>query len=514
MKNTYTVLALIAALLLGCSEQAAAVDFAVKGAWQFGYGVNSRYLSVDNRLTGKKNYSDNFNARQRIRMQLDFNASANLGGSLWLELGHANYGQANHGMALGGDGTGIKVRNAYLDWTVPDTALKFRMGLQNTWLPSAAGGGMVLDNADGAGITATYRFNDTVALTGMWMRPSNDNFDGETRQGISDFQRNYLDNIDLFILSLPLEFRGATVTPWVMYGAQGKNAWRNGNTGVKSYWTDINAFYPLGTDPFGYSNSAFARLETDKAYGGMFWAGLPVKLSALDPWNIEFDLNYGWVEAMGRYDMSKRGESHALRASTERQGFIAKALVEYKMNWGTPGIFGWYGSGDDGNMKNGSERMPSISPFATFTSMLGDSTFYDGTMGTWDMALSYAGTWGMGFHLKDMRFIDKLTHTVRVAYRGGTNSPSMVEYAQSSLDWTAGQQNTDGPYLTTNDGLLEFNLQNKYKLYENLTFGLELGYIANMMDKGTWSRSWMRDAKASFSKQDAWKANVAIVYTF
>lgn len=510
----YTVWALAATILLAYPGVASAVDFSAKGQWQFGFGVNNRYLSTENRLTGKKPATDTFNARQRIRMQLDFAASQDLSGSLWFEVGHSNYGQSSHGMALGADATNIKVRNAYLDWVVPDSALKFRMGLQNTWLPSAAGGGMVLDNADVGGISANYRFNNAVGLTAMWMRPSNDNFNGEFRNGLTDYQRNYLDNIDLFFLSLPISFDGATITPWAMYGMQGKNAWRDGNAGTKSYWTDINAFYPLGSDPFGYSNAAFTHAGTNKSYGGMFWAGLPVKLTSYDPWNIEFDINYGKVEAMGRYTISKRGVADAVHASTERKGFIAKALVEYKVDWGTPGIFGWYGSGDDGNMKNGSERMPSISPFATFTGMLGDSTFYDGTPGTWDMALSYAGSWGIGLHLKDMSFLDKLTHTVRVAYRGGTNDLSMVNFAHNPLDWTGGQQNTDGPYLTTNDGLLEFNLQNRYKVYDNLTTGLELGYIVNMVDKDTWGRSWMKNSKASFSRQDAWKANVAFVYSF
>ncbi len=35
----------------------------------------------------------------------------------------------------------------------------------------------------------------------------------------------------------------------------------------------------------------------------MFWAGLPVAITAFDPLNIEFDINYGYVEAMGRYDV-------------------------------------------------------------------------------------------------------------------------------------------------------------------------------------------------------------------
>ena len=513
MKRKLCVLALAAAMLLGWSAPSSAVDFKVKGTWQFGAGVNNRYLSMKD-TQGRKHSADTFNARQRIREQIDFIASESLSGSIWFEIGHANYGQNSAGMALGGDGTTVKVRNAYLDWTVPNTDLKFRMGLQNIWLPSAAGGGMVMDNTDVAAVTASYQFNENVGLTAMWARPSNDNFPGVDTGDRENYRANYQDNIDLFFLSVPVKFDGLQVTPWAMYGMQGKNAWADGEGDARSWWRDINAFYPLGTDPFGHSSAAFARQGTGKAYGSMFWAGLPIKLTALDPWNIEVDMNYGWVEAMGRYGITKRGVANGELASTLRQGFIVKALVEYKLDWGIPGVFGWYGSGDDESLTNGSERMPSISPYGLFTGMLGDDTIYDGTMGTWDMALSYGGTWGIGFRLKDMSFVEDLSHTFRVAYRGGTNSPSMVKYAHTALDWTNPQSNIDGPYLTTNDGLLEFNLQTKYDIYENLTAGVELGYIVNMMDHDTWSRSWTRSADATFSRQDAWKANVVMIYKF
>ena len=74
----------------------------------------------------------------------------------------------------------------------------------------------------------------------------------------------------------------------------------------------------------------------------------------------------------------------------------------------------------------------------------------------------------------------------------------------------------DGPYLTTNDGLLEFNLDNTYKIYENLSVSLDLGYIVNMMDRGTWARSWTKNPgnERSFSKHDAWKAQMTFAYTF
>ena len=67
------------------------------------------------------------------------------------------------------------------------------------------------------------------------------------------------------------------------------------------------------------------------------------------------------------------------------------------------------------------------------------------------------------------------------------------------------------PYLTTNDGLVEFNLVNSYKIYENLEMNLELDYVANFMDNSTWKKA---NGGGSFDKQDMWKAQVVFAYSF
>ena len=94
----------------------------------------------------------------------------------------------------------------------------------------------------------------------------------------------------------------------------------------------------------------------------------------------------------------------------------------------------------------------------------------DGNLGweaseSWyDRGLNYAGTWGIGLQLRDMSFIENIKHTFRVAYWGGTNSPSMVKYMAHPWSWNEGTL-YDGPYLTTNDGILEFNLVNSWQLW-------------------------------------------------
>ena len=507
MKKILTLM-LAAGMLLGAASGAKAIDFKASGEWLVGFGLGDGSLikDVDNK---KYRHDDTFNAGQRVRLQLDAVASESLSGTVFFEIGDQMWGNAESGAALGADGKVVKVKNAYIDWMVPNTDLKLRMGLQAVAMPNVAGGSAVMDG-DAAAVVASYQFNDNVGLTALWMRPLNDNYTGTNAEDepYDNGYNNYLDNMDLFALMLPLKFDGVELTPWAMYGMQGKNT-RFNEGGVETADGALDVTLP------GYlpGMNEFALGKTGKAYGSMFWAGLPVAITAFDPLNIEFDINYGYVEAMGRYDVLKRGVESVL-GSSKREGWLVKALVEYKMDWGTPGIFGWYASGDDGNVKNGSERLPSIAGAGNFTSFMGDGNLAWGTgYNFYDNNLTYAGTWGVGLQIADVSFVEDLKHTFRVAYWGGTNSPSMVKYMGSGVAWDDTTAAQDGPYLTTNDGLLEFNLVNSWQIYENLEANLELGYIVNMMDKDTWDKSYISEQR-NWSKQDAWKAQLIFAYTF
>ena len=510
MKKILTLM-LAAGMLLGAASGAKAIDFKASGEWLVGFGLGDGSLikDVDNK---KRHHNDTFNAGQRVRLQLDAVASESLSGTVFFEIGDQMWGNAEEsGAALGADGKVVKVKNAYIDWMVPNTDLKLRMGLQAVAMPNVAGGSAIMDG-DAAAVVASYQFNDNVGLTALWMRPLNDNYTGTNAAGeaYGNGYENYLDNMDLFALMLPLKFDGVELTPWAMYGMQGKNT-RFNEGEVETADGALNVTLPGYLPGMNFGPGGLGK--TGKAYGSMFWAGLPVAITAFDPLNIEFDINYGYVEAMGRYDVLKRGVESVL-GSSKREGWLVKALVEYKMDWGTPGIFGWYASGDDGNVKNGSERLPSIAGAGNFTSFMGDGNLAWGTgYNFYDNNLTYAGTWGVGLQIADVSFVEDLKHTFRVAYWGGTNSPSMVKYMGSGVAWDDTTAAQDGPYLTTNDGLLEFNLVNSWQIYENLEANLELGYIVNMMDKDTWDKSYISEQR-NWSKQDAWKAQLIFAYSF
>ena len=525
MKRLMT-LVLAAGLVFSAANGAQAIDFKASGQWLMGFagGDGSLVNKIrDNGKMKKAENSDKFTAAQRVRLQIDAVASESLSGTVFFEIGDTTWGQAGSGGALGADGTIIEVKRAYIDWAVPNTDLKFRMGLQGLALPNAAGGSAILDD-DVAAVSFSYQFTENVGLTGFWARPYNDNYTGvDNRHDNGNAKANFLDNVDLFSLALPLTFDGIEATPWVMYGVIGQNALTGKYTDpVTGQKYANNSNYRTAYMLNGYQDTA--RWNSDGMFGrskantSAFWAGIPIKLTLWDPLNIQIDFNYGFMESMGRGWLTDRYKNRK-RYDSRREGWIAKALIEYKMDWGTPGIFGWYASGDDSNPKNGSERMPTVSPCGNFTSFLGDGNWGWSTSGAlYDRNMSYTGTWGIGLQVRDMSFIEDLKHTFRVAYWGGTNSPNMAKYANNAWGWASGQGETftgysdQELYLTTNDGLLEFNLVNAYQIYENLEINLELGYVVNFIDKDTWERA--ANHTTAFEKQDAWKAQLIFAYTF
>lgn len=510
MKKLVTLI-LAAGLVVASSIPASAIEFKASGEWLMGFGAGTDNMVSKTRANGdvKRNNdtADKFNAAQRVRLQLEAVASENLSGTVLFELVESFWGNAESNGALGADGNNVGVLNAFIDWSVPDTELKVRMGIQPIELPNVAGGSSILGTDALAAVSVSYQFNENVGATLFWGRPYNDNYNTNYSDAASKHATsNYLDNLDLIALSVPLTFDGVEVTPWIMYGIVGHNV---------SAAFDDEGEYVGPTDLFAFSDGAQDNFNKSKQNTSAFWAGIATAITLADPLNIELDLNYGYVESQGKYDMYRSDRVDPKRADSKRQGFLAKALVEYKMDWGTPGIFGWYATGDDSNPGNGSERLPSIEAKGNFTSMMGDDNWGWGSKGYYDMTLNYAGTWGIGIQLKEMSFLENLDHTFRVAYWAGTNSPTMAKYAGSPDAWSNGSENamSDGLYLTTNDSLLEFNLINKYQMYENFEVNFELGYMINFFDEDTWKKA-DRSSMSTYEKQDAWKAQLIFAYTF
>ena len=467
----------------------------------FDYGMHGDFAkSKANRNSGYKNSTtgneDEFEARQRVRLQLDAVASEALSGTVFFEMGDQIWGQDSTGGALGADGKVVELKRAYIDWMVPQTDLKVRMGIQGIALPSFTTNASQIMDDDVAAISLNYQFNENVGLTAFWARPYNDNAGYKS----SDWD-NYMDNMDMFAVLLPLTFDGVKVTPWVMYAAMGPGMFDHAK-GPGNAWGRASAGMQSG----------FKGTDWNDSYGNAFWAGVTGEVTYWDPFRIAWDVNYGSAS----YEDEKMN----------REGWLASLLLEYKLDWGTPGLYGWYGSGDDSNPKNGSERMPVVSAngnngFSNFAFNGNPYIAREGVLGT-----NMTGTWGIGARLKDVSFLEDLKHTLRVNFMGGTNAPKMAKYIRDYGNPYAkhGVSNVaryatayDPMYLTTGDNALEIGLTNTYKMYDNFTVMLDASYVALWLEdsRSVWGKNPGRGAfLGGDGVYDAWNVNLSFVYSF
>lgn len=519
-KKAKTLLA--AAVLCGLCclpATAGAVEFKIKGVWvtMFEYGDGGNFVKKNRNGRNQQGWGrwneDRFEAKNRVRLQLEAVASENLSGTVNFEIGAIQWGRANRGGALGADSTIVKIKHSYLDWTLPTTSIRTRMGIQRIFLPDFVTEASQVFDADTAGISLSVPFNEHVSLAAFWARLFNDNWDGNANAA----RANYLDNADLFGLTLPLRFEGFRLTPWAMVGAFGANAFRTHNRTNTASWYYGNAEgtgtdYGLGLSPSAYANDG---RENVFAFATAFWAGLTGELTAADPFRLAWSFNYGTVNT---------GEN-----ALNRHGWYAALLAEYKFDWGTPGIYGWYSSGDDDDPANGSERLPNIEKNNESTSGLATIA----TLGTWtlgrDAALgsTLAGTWGLGLRLRDFSVLDRLKHTLHVNYYQGTNSSGMVRYIKGapSRHNIVRPYGTDfnsadyyGLYLTDKDRALEVGLMSQYQIYENLRLLVEANYIALWLDQssGVWGGFTDRGGvrRRANSTEDLWNVNLSFIYRF
>ena len=523
------ILLLAAGLLLGSAPQCRAVDFDVKGSWQFAFdyinGGNFMGKDRNGRNTVGQQWAaihqqrDEFEAIQRLHLQLRAKASESLAGTVFFEIGEQRWGMGAQGGALGADGSNVvKVKNAYIDWIVPNTPLKLRMGLQGMKLPGFALDSPVLQD-DVAAIAASWKMNDAVSITGVWMRLLNDNWSGNTSQPAS-----YMDNFDLFALTVPVTLDGLKITPWGMGGAMGPNSLMPASiTNMPGGSKKVTLTNPItnqaidglelrdGLYPAAFSSARGSSRLWNDDYSSMYWGGLTGQWSGFEPLRISWDFIYGSVDH-GKEDLN-------------RKGWFGMLLAEYALDWGLPGLYGWYFSGDDDNPNNGSERLPYLATTNNLTNSL--STFgYRGNPimggGKGVLGVNPSGTWGVGARIKDVSFLEDLSHTLRVNYFGGTNDTKMASYitGRHATDASGRQiyrNNTDfnsfGTYLTTADTGMEVNLDSKYKAAENLTFVLELGYIHLWLDNDVWGH-YQNISGTSLNVKDAWKASFNVVYSF
>ena len=471
----FLMFALLAAFVLSAAAASAATTLKTSGQmdYAFGWTDNTNFFSTND----DKANEDDLMASQRLRAWFDWSASEALRGVFGIEFGTAIWGNQATGADLDGDERAIEVKHAYMDFTVPNTALMVRMGLQPIALPNQFGSPIF--DYDVPGILLQYKFNDMVSGALAWMRLGNQNTG--TNNAISNVKGAKNDEVDAFALMLPIKGTGFEFTPWGAYALHGANATQAGAGGaLAGGLVATNASAPIADN-----------LD-------VFWVGGSFKLTAFAPFEVMADLIYG------KQDGSNNSRN-------DREGWFFDLGVHYKMDKVTPGIFFMYSTGDDDDPSNGSERIPTVGANVFFTSFgfAGATGILDEGPGFADRELSSDGTegmWVLGGQLADFSFLKDLTHVVRVAYGQGTADADIVK--------SRGIVQT----LTEKDSFWEVNFDSAYSIYENLTAYIETGYINLDLDDAVWNSKYGRSTGVYAATADkttaAWKLAVNLTYKF
>ena len=527
MKRIAVVL-LAFALSLGGAGAALAdgIDMKVRGQWDFAFGWahNAGFKdSIHN--NSKTRDDDNFLARQRIRTQINFITSEYLQAVLMFEIGDLDWGRANgntgpgSGGALDADGVNVETKRAYLDWVIPNTEVSVRMGIQGITLPSTPMGSPLFD-ADVAGIVISAPVTDWLAASLVWLRPFDAYQNDSGAFGFTD-NDNFSDEVDAFALLLPMQFDGLNITPYGIYSLVGANS------GLYDY------VFAAREGGLRHDNSVTRENGRTQA----FWLGTHMEMTLLDPLVLNLEAIYGHLKPVDLTGfahpetqanaMPGLNKGWSLNRSLGTSGWFLAATLDYKLDWMTPGIFGWWSSGDGENADHDGKygRLPVL---GNDGGSFGPTTF--GSAGTYGIGTegaimgSGAGTWGIGLQFADVTFIEDLSHTLRFAYYRGTNDPELIRkgyVTNESGDVMVGVANdsryaTDAMYLTRKDSVFEINFDHSYKIYDNLTAVLELGYLHLKADRDVWKH---QSTKAGISGQrdesdNAWKAELNFRYEF
>lgn len=479
------MLAVLCAFVLSAAA-ASAADIKASGAFTVEAVWKSNWNFGDKGI--KDNDSSVFDIEQRADVVFEFIANENLKGVLFLRYGTGKWGQGSFALGAGDggqttsgtavSGSRIAVRRAYIDFNWPDTTINVKAGYQAVTLPNAFGGGSMILDEEVASAVVSGAITDNVGYLFGFARAATGN-DFSTTAATS---RDPESNADVWVAALPMNFEGFNIAPFGAFAVLGDQL-QAGQTaqGLRS----MNATDITGKDSF------------DAAY----WLGAAFTMDLFDPFVLKADVNYGKVTS----DVKQN----------EKDGWLFDAALEYKgFDFMTPELFFVYTTGEDDNASkgNGSERMPIIqaSNWAVGSFFFGGDTLLDGSFpGAAGGRPTYLGFWALGLSLKDIQsFADGLTHTAHFIYAKGTNDKNIG--AAYNTGATNNYNVAYGRTLTEKDSLIEIDFNTAYKVYDELTLTLDLGYINLDAKSSVWTTAATNTQKGG----DAWKISTGVVYAF
>jgi hypothetical protein len=480
------------ALVLGMAgfAQAAAEVKMVGDAFVYGiYNANQNFTgwntgSWTNNSGGYtgagKATEDRFQIWQRLRLRSDFVANEATKFRLGIKIedvwGHGTLTAANPST------TAIFVYQAFLQFKLPQTEIEVSAGLQDWSLPANA---FFCDSAVFGGTRAAALVvqspliadNLSVVAGFARMLDQNRTYDASTTQVADEF--------DMYFLSLPVTTGGVKVTPWGAVGVAGKSA---------SYYTAY-AYGPNSTIADSLLSAGTVLTGWHNAQNAYWWGGGVFEVTTLDPVKFYADVIYG----AGAQSDNKAGK---------RQGWFVDAAVEYT-GWDvlTPQAFAWWSTGEDGSIRNGSERMPSVlADWGPGNSFLFDCTQQLSKQG--NLGVNPTGSIGIGASLANISFLDKLSHRLTFVALRGNNSPNAIRYMNTLLG--SNPYYTMGRDLTTNEHIVSANFDTTYKIYQNLSAVMETGWAHGEFQSSVWGHRLANKSREG----DAWKVALGFTYKF
>ena len=376
-----------------------------------------------------KDSPENFNAASRIRFGFDYVASEDLSATILFQYRKGSWGHNGNNFTADPEapadlkyGDQFRMRLAYIDWTIPGTDIKARMGRHAVVAPSYAFGSAIL-NGRGDGITLASAINDNINVGFTWVR-----LDSETNAD-KDKAAEFDDDADAVMLNAEFAYDGFKVAPWVMYAHADKNA--------------MNDMTPTG--------SILSQKGTHDA--DAFVIGASAELNMFDPFVFALDALYSNAKL---HNMDPAAEDSF-------DGFYVAAKASYKFDNGTASFGGWYSTGNDEDAKNDNGFVMLDPGFAASTILFGDNIIGCDGYNTLFNNDSPFGTWGLIAEYAGFSFLENLSHTARVVYVQGTNDKD----AERDLFMTP----------TEDDSFVEVDFNSTYQIYKNFSATLELGYV-------------------------------------
>ena len=384
---------------------------------------------------------ENFNATTRIRFGFDYVASEDLSATILFQYGGTQWGDYDNNFKRDPDAN-LRMRLAYIDWTIPSTDVKVRMGRHALVAPSYAFGSAILDGR-GDGITISSAVNDNINVGFTWARVDSKT---EKNKWANEYTLNNDNDADLVMLGAEFAYDGFKVAPWLMYAHFDRNA--IDATGYKGAFPTKS---DLGLAP-----------ESDS-----FVIGASAELNMFDPFVFAIDALYS---STTYHNINTLANPFA---EDSYDGFYVGAKASYKFDNGTASLGAWYATGNDVDETGFSAN---DNGFVLLDGGFSASTIlFDGNMvgvdGYTNLANGGAdspfGTWGIIAEYANFSFLENLSHSARVLYVEGTNENTINGNVRAGAK---------GFYLTEDDSVIEIDFDSTYQIYKNLSATLQLGY--------------------------------------